>query len=98
MIGPSPKEDLMSQRQLTLVFSSSNSKSATATDDAPLSSVRCKMLRADYPTPSRRKPDSRFIAKMRELEVTSPDHAAVLMTLADDILADRRKRGWPPLE
>lgn len=91
----------MSQRQsgsqLTLVFSNSQRKEESATEDTRLSSVRCKMLRAGSPTRSR-KTDSPFIARMRELELKAPDHAAVLLGLANDILDDQLRRGWPPLE
>lgn len=39
--------------------------------------------------------ESPFLTKMRLLEMTSPEHARVLMNLADDILQDRHKHVWP---
>lgn len=88
----------MSQRQngsqLRLVFGNSTT---STTDGTRLSSVPRRMLRADSPTSSRNK-DSPFIKQMRALELMSPEHAPVLLGLAKDILDERRRRGWPPLE
>lgn len=83
----------MSQRQLTLVSGNSKHSSENEIADTRLQSVRCRMLRADLPTPSRAR-DSPFVLKMRELEMTSPEHAKVLMDLAADILEERRRRVW----
>ncbi|HXG70559.1 MAG TPA: hypothetical protein VNJ04_08105 [Gemmatimonadaceae bacterium] len=95
----SPKEVLMSQRQIRLVSGNSKPNSRTETAGIQLQSVRCEMLRVDSPTPSRTR-DSPFLSLMRQLEATSPAHALVLLDLAKDILDERRRRvwSWPPLE
>lgn len=78
------------QRQLTLVFSSSNPITGRPSPQRRM--LRCDLLKRSPRT------ESPFLSVMRELEERSPEHAAVLLSLASDILDEPRKRGWPPIE
>ena len=82
---------LVSQRQTQLKLVFSNSIRITEPRSRPL-----KMSRVDYSTRSQRT-ESPFLRRMRELEQRAPQHAAVLLSLANDILDDQ-PRQLPPLE